>query len=203
MRANAFVNGGFLPARMRGMKLEGEHSYVSICDWYATFATLAGVSVVDEPAQRAGLPPVDSLDLWPMLSGRNLTSPRKEILFTPLKGLQPPPTPDMLDNFDRPAAHWLEGSSPAPCDPWAVNASRCDALNSHGNDLLDPMLISGRYKLMLGVVDQCLWQGPQYPNGSVTWDTHASWVNCTTATKRACLFDIIADPTGGQRTSFI
>ena len=27
--------------------------------------------------------------MWPMLSGRNLTSPRTEILFTPLKGLRP------------------------------------------------------------------------------------------------------------------
>ena len=31
----------------------------------------------------------DSLNLWPMISGQNLTSPRTEILFTPLKGLQP------------------------------------------------------------------------------------------------------------------
>ena len=70
----------------------------------------------------------------------------------------------MLDDFDRPAAHWLQlppagtdgdddGSeknnqegqaAAAPCDPWAVSGPRCDALNSHGNDLLDPMMISGR-----------------------------------------------------------
>eukprot|EP01043_Picozoa_sp_COSAG02_P050399 COSAG02_NODE_5176_length_4570_cov_1.927086_3_plen_131_part_00 len=112
----------------------------------------------------------------------------------------------MLDDFDRPAAHSIhglseKGRSPPACDPWAVDGPRCDALNSHGNDLLDPMMISGRYKLMLGVVDQCWWQGPQYPNGSVTWDTHASWVNCTTATKKACLFDIIADETGTRRST--
>ena len=67
--------------------------------------------------QLAKLPPVDSLDLWPLLSGANLTSPRYEILFTPLKGLQPPPTPDMLDNFDRPAA---DPRTTPKCDPWAV-----------------------------------------------------------------------------------
>jgi hypothetical protein len=33
---------------------------------------------------------VRSLDLWPMLSGKNLTSPRYEILFTPLKGTYAP-----------------------------------------------------------------------------------------------------------------
>ena len=126
----------------------------------------------------------------PLFSGANLTSPRYEILFTPLKGLQPPPTPEMLDNFDRPAA---DPRTVPKCDPWAVAGPRCDALNSHGNDLLDPMIIIGRYKLLMGVVDQCQWMGPEYPNGSVTWDTHASWVNCTTTTKKACLFDVIAD----------
>merc|ERR1712032_389112 len=29
-----------------------------------------------------GLPPVDSVDVWPMISGRNLTSPRETILVT-------------------------------------------------------------------------------------------------------------------------
>jgi hypothetical protein len=43
------------------------------------------VSAVDEAAQLARLPPVDSLDLWPLFSGANLTSPRCEVLFTPLK----------------------------------------------------------------------------------------------------------------------
>ena len=33
VRANAFVNGGFLPAHVRGTKLEGEHSYVHLADW--------------------------------------------------------------------------------------------------------------------------------------------------------------------------
>ena len=31
--------------------------------------------------------------------------------------------------------------------------------------------------------------------GTSTWNTYASWINCTTATKKGCLFDIIADPT--------
>ena len=42
----------------------------------ATFCGLAGVAVHDAAAEEAKLPPVDSLDLWPMLSGVNLTSPR-------------------------------------------------------------------------------------------------------------------------------
>ena len=36
---------------------------------------------------------------------------------------------------------------------------------------------------------------PRYPNGSSTWNVKQTWINCTTATKKACLFNIIDDPT--------
>lgn len=48
-------------------------------DWYATFASLAGVDPTDHRAAAAGLPPIDSLDMWPMLSGANMTSPRTHV----------------------------------------------------------------------------------------------------------------------------
>ena len=31
------------------------------------------------------------------------------------------------------------------------------------SDMLDPMIIVGEWKLLLGKVDQCWWQGPHYP----------------------------------------
>jgi hypothetical protein len=56
-QVNAFVSGGYLarvaPARV-GSKLDG---YVSIADYYATFAAIAGVEPVDPQAAAAGLPP--------------------------------------------------------------------------------------------------------------------------------------------------
>eukprot|EP01061_Rhynchopus_euleeides_P015798 TRINITY_DN2686_c3_g1_i1.p2 TRINITY_DN2686_c3_g1~~TRINITY_DN2686_c3_g1_i1.p2 ORF type:complete len:500 (+),score=185.00 TRINITY_DN2686_c3_g1_i1:60-1559(+) len=73
IRAGAFVAGGVLPDAVRGTQLEG---YISVADWYATFAGLAGVHPKD-PAD--GVPDTDSMDVWPMLSGANLTSPRFEI----------------------------------------------------------------------------------------------------------------------------
>lgn len=79
IRGNAFVSGGFLQARAPsrvGAKLTG---YTHICDWYATFAALAGVDPTDHRAAAAGLPPIDSLDLWPYLSGATEASPRTEI----------------------------------------------------------------------------------------------------------------------------
>merc|ERR1712232_148713 len=83
IRGNAFVSGGFLaqkaPERV-GSKLEG---YTHMCDWYATFAALAGVDPTDFKAAKAKLPPIDSLNLWPYLSGQVNTSPRTEVFADP------------------------------------------------------------------------------------------------------------------------
>ena len=40
---------------------------------------LAGVNATDAVAAASGLPPIDSVDLWPLLSGANASSPRWEI----------------------------------------------------------------------------------------------------------------------------
>ncbi len=50
-------------------------------DWLATWAHLGGVAdITDHKAAAAGLPPVDSLNMWPLISGANGTSPRTEIV---------------------------------------------------------------------------------------------------------------------------
>ena len=76
IRVNGFVSGGYLPEKMRGQKTDG---YIHIADWYATFCHLAGVDPTDEKAAEAELPPIDSLNMWPMISGQNTTSPRTDI----------------------------------------------------------------------------------------------------------------------------
>ena len=76
VRVNAFVSGGYLPEKMRGGKTEG---YIHLADWYATFCALAGVDPTDERAAKAKLPPIDSLNMWPLISGQNSTSPRTDI----------------------------------------------------------------------------------------------------------------------------
>jgi len=79
IRVNAFVSGGYLakvaPARI-GTKLEG---LVSIADWYATFAAIAGQDPTDHRAAAAGLPPIDGVDQWPYLTGKAAASPRTDI----------------------------------------------------------------------------------------------------------------------------
>ena len=76
IRVNGFVSGGYLPEKMRGQKTDG---YIHIADWYATFCHLAGVDPTDKKAAKANLPPIDSLNMWPMISGENSTSPRVDI----------------------------------------------------------------------------------------------------------------------------
>lgn len=82
VRVVAFVVGGFLPDPMRGTSVDG---LMHITDWHTTFAALAGVAApaADGRAAALGLPAVDSLDVWPMVSGANTTSPRVEL---PLNG---------------------------------------------------------------------------------------------------------------------
>merc|ERR1719353_379675 len=80
IRVNAFASGGYLPTAVRGSKLEG---IIHIADWYRTLSQgIAGLDPTDHWAAESGLPPIDSLDVWPMLSGQNLTSPRESILVT-------------------------------------------------------------------------------------------------------------------------
>ena len=76
VRVNAFVSGGLVPAAVRGTTTE---ALMGSEDWYATFCGLAGIDATDAKAAAAGLPPVEGYDLWPLLSGANMTGPRTEV----------------------------------------------------------------------------------------------------------------------------
>ncbi|XP_065839147.1 arylsulfatase B-like isoform X2 [Oscarella lobularis] len=76
VRVNAFVSGGFVPESMRGKKLNGS---IAVCDWYATFCHFAGVDPSDAKAAAAKLPPIDSMNMWPYVSGQVTTSPRQDV----------------------------------------------------------------------------------------------------------------------------
>lgn len=75
IRVNSWVSGGFLPAKVRGTKYEG---LACGWDWYGTFSELAGIDPTDWRAAAAGLPPVDSHSLAPVILGTG-QSTRKEI----------------------------------------------------------------------------------------------------------------------------
>lgn len=73
MRSSAVVSGGILPLSQYGTV---RTQYMHMCDWYATLSILGGSDASDHVD---GLPEVDGLDMWPMLSGANLTNVRNEV----------------------------------------------------------------------------------------------------------------------------
>ena len=64
LRTNAFVTGGVLPQKLHGTNLSIP---IHISDWYATFSSLAGVDPSDD---HEGIPSIDSVNQWPILSGQ-------------------------------------------------------------------------------------------------------------------------------------
>ena len=80
MRTAAFVSGGLIPSALRGTT-NGVSCHIS--DWWATFAVLAGQEAKDDPPTPPlpgdhaepykniygddSFPPLDGVDLWPML----------------------------------------------------------------------------------------------------------------------------------------
>ena len=70
-RVAAFASGGVIPPSVRGTTTS---NLMHICDWFGTFAFLAGVDPVDHKAIANHVPPTDSVNQWsveiPSLSNR-------------------------------------------------------------------------------------------------------------------------------------
>ena len=75
VRVTAFTNGGLIPDKMRGKSTQG---FIHIADWYTTFCKLAGVDPSDSGE---GKFPVDGMDVWPIITGENSTTPHDEIVL--------------------------------------------------------------------------------------------------------------------------
>lgn len=137
IRVNAFASGGFLPSKVRGTKLD---EIVHVADWYGTFCSLAGIDFEDKWAEASGLPAVDSLDMWPLLSGANLTSPRQSFLVTkdmymlgPWKYVRG--NTEMIE-AERGGPHYPNASTAA--DPIVAHTTRCPEAGCLYNVVQDP-----------------------------------------------------------------
>ena len=75
VRAVAFASGGLIPDEMRGKTTDG---FIHIADWYVTFCKLAGVNSSDSGS---GKFPVDGMDVWPIITGTNNSSPHDQIVL--------------------------------------------------------------------------------------------------------------------------
>lgn len=73
VRSNSFVNGGLLPDAVRGTSL---NSFFHVADWYATFLGRAGI---DPDDSGEGKFPIDSVDVWPLITGQAKTTSRRYI----------------------------------------------------------------------------------------------------------------------------
>ena len=88
IRVNGFITGGFLPPERRGKRVD---ALMSIADFYATYAYLAGVpdeEVVDARAASAHLPPLDSMNCWGALVGESPTC-REELPIGDTSSIKP------------------------------------------------------------------------------------------------------------------
>ena len=81
IRVNAFVSGGLLPETVRGSRLE---HFIHMADWWATFSALAGADLADPVASAAvpPLPPPDSKNAWPLLSGQSTEALHDTIMIS-------------------------------------------------------------------------------------------------------------------------
>ena len=166
VRVVSFVNGGrhVLPDNVRGTKHTG---YISIADWYGTLLNLVGVDPTDDVA---GLPPVDSIDVWPSLLVPNATFSGREELWL----------------------SWsCDGSNaldPTHCDPNATSMYNTSGDPTAQQSPDDKALIWKQWKIVIGKQNlRGVWFGPVYPNGTSD-GTDDSCLG-------GCLFDIVQDPT--------
>jgi arylsulfatase B len=127
-RGAAVLSGGVVPPALRGTASEG---FIAIEDWWATLLGLAGVDAADAPAAAAGLPPPDSIDQWPFLSGQNATPPRTEIWKAWASGDGPRTGAAAMQGFTNASSGWhlLIDDVQVHCwsGPYSPNASAsCD-----------------------------------------------------------------------------
>ena len=118
--------------------------YVTLVRRYATWAALGGITDLhDSVAAAAGLPQVDSYNMWPMLSGSNGTSPRSEIVVgSHVGGDEAGGTTTVVAALIRPPWKLIVGEGPgdildmAGLDGRAKSQHKC----SSRVEELDPML---------------------------------------------------------------
>ena len=173
IRVASFVSGGYLPPAVRGTVSDG---LIAGWDWLSTFAGFAEEDPTDHKAAAAGLPPIDSIDMWPMLSGANSTSPRTYIEIGSNVG----------GDHGRTVGATSVGGIIVP--PYKlILGTLCDY--SHKTGACNPA--QPQY-----LENYAGWTGPQSPNNTMPHPSFQSMnTTCGRTPETGCLFDVYADPT--------
>ena len=165
MRVNAWVGGGALPPAVRGTKLAG---LGGIEDWYATFADIANAGdITDHEAAAAGLPPVDSLSLWPCVpAARTPTALR------------------VTSELRARARRYVSGG--------ARSSPRSQLILGTGDGGVDGIIVdkgaAGLWKRLEGNQHYAGWTAPAWPNATAHHTPDAA--DCSPF----CLFRLDTDP---------
>lgn len=181
---NALLAGGAIPPARRGLKLQG---LATVWDFYGTFAAMAGVDAADRRAAAAGLPPVDSVNLWPWISGHS----GRRLMGSAEAG----DASLALSPRGRIALGASSCVAPAPgcINEWGQQPSRTVVngliVDERGHAAGDAQ---GLWKLLVGSVPMDGWQGQRYPNASTL---HWAAENTIGTCEPACLFNLDTDPT--------
>eukprot|EP00937_MAST-01D_sp_MAST-1D-sp2_P004148 g4148.t1 len=168
VRVNAFVSGGALPPAVRGTTYD---ELITVWDWYATFVGgIAGGDPTDHRAAAAGLPPIDSVNHWPHLTGRSSVPPRTHI---PLGSCADAPDADAF------------------CQTRGHQQTTVNSVVAYLGEGEQRAL----WKLLVGRIPLGGWTGPKYPNGT---GASTPTVGCGTPGVdggKGCLYNLDADPT--------
>eukprot|EP01084_Bolivina_argentea_P172232 298368_1 len=79
IRVFAMVSGGYLPIHRRNKTL---NETVHIADVYSTLCSIVDIDATDHRAIKAGLPPIDSFNMWPLITGETNVSARTEFILS-------------------------------------------------------------------------------------------------------------------------
>ena len=194
---------------MRGRKLTG---LAAAWDWYSTFAELAGADPTDHRAAAAKLPAIDSISLWPYLSGQVPESPRRILPIgstTCGSGTNPM---DCVDDWGwgdvktvvagmivderhfRSADDTITTTIAATTTTTITSNTTSTAITSSSSGKTSSNE-GGLWKLLLGSQTMDGWQGPVYPNASTAHDaftfTPAFIHKCGAG---GCFFRLDTDP---------
>eukprot|EP01084_Bolivina_argentea_P042850 78986_1 len=79
IRVVGLISGGYLPGYKKGKSINGT---IHIADFYSTLCHIVGLNPEDKRAEAAGLPPIDSINMWPYLISNDTsnTSPRTQFV---------------------------------------------------------------------------------------------------------------------------
>jgi hypothetical protein len=142
----------------------------------------------DKKAAAAGLPPVDSISMWPYLQGAlGNFSPRKVlVLGTTVPG-------DAAGAGVRMGVQGVTGVNGVIVDQRVDTALQSSpSPSSITNSTSSSNESKGLWKVLTGNISQNGWQGPTFPNASTNWDGDHAIADCDQT--NGCLFNIEVDP---------